>query len=324
MQNPCLDFCAALLGSPSILQRKTERKSLAVSSHSLSGWRLYRAPGSLTSVPPQGGVMKKLTAFLIGVAARTLLRSARLFCLAFLLLLASAWAQNFDRGFMPYQSYQGSGLDSVNLSNGNLLLHIPIISYPQRGTMPPLTLSLRYNNPRWNIVFNPYDYWGTTRYIATWQHDGSSIVIVRDDTYSALEYDYTDAITGVGAAAFHAVDSSGAHHVLEPTGASDPNAGLNTQMESIDATGLQLATGFVSAPQILYVPVIDPRGIRHLAPLIKQDDTTGIQSPSPLSTIQNGFTEITQDPSGNAITPQVTSPDGVTPKVTGWVDSIGR
>ncbi len=29
--------------------------------------------------------MKKLTAFLIGVAARTLLRSARLFCLAFLL-----------------------------------------------------------------------------------------------------------------------------------------------------------------------------------------------------------------------------------------------
>src|SRR5258708_2459026 len=174
-----------------------------------------------------GGVMKKVT--------------AGLFFLASLLLLSSpAWAQNFDRGFMPYESYQGSGLDSVNLSNGNLLLHIPIVSYPQRGTMPPLTLSLRYDQPRWNIVVNPYEYWGTTRYIATWQHDGSSILIVRDDTYTFLEYNYTDAITGVGAAAFHAVDSSGAHHVLEPTGPSDPNGVLNPQMESIDATGLHL------------------------------------------------------------------------------------
>src|SRR5258708_34501396 len=189
--------------------------------------------------------------------------------------------------------------------------------------MPPLTLSLRYNNPRWNIVFTSYDDYGITKWLANWQHDGSSILIVRDDTYTFLEYNYTDAITGVGAAAFHAVDSSGAHHVLEPTGPSDPNGGLNPQMESIDATGLQLASGFVSANGLLYVPVIDSQGIRHLAPLIKQDDTTGIQLPGPLLTVQNGFRETTQDPSGNVITPQVTL-NGSMITVNGWVDAIGR
>jgi hypothetical protein len=145
--------------------------------------------------------MRKITDFLIGIAARTLLRPARLLCLTSFLLLASAtWAQNFDRGFVPYESYQGSGLDSVNLSNGNLLLHIPIISYPQRGTMPPLTLSLRYNNPRWNLVFTPFDDYGITKWHANWQHDGSSIRIARDDAYSVFEYDYTDPNHGLWSA----------------------------------------------------------------------------------------------------------------------------
>lgn len=36
-------------------------------------------------------------------------------------------------GLTPYQSFQGGNFDSINLSNGNVLLRIPLIDYPQRG-----------------------------------------------------------------------------------------------------------------------------------------------------------------------------------------------
>ena len=64
-------------------------------------------------------------------------------CLVCALLLIAAlpsMAQDpsdFEKGFQPYQSYGLTDFDTINLLNGNLLLHIPIISYPQRGNMPP-------------------------------------------------------------------------------------------------------------------------------------------------------------------------------------------
>jgi hypothetical protein len=40
---------------------------------------------------------------------------------------------NLDQGMKPYGSYMGGKLDTVSLTNGNLMLHIPLVSYPQRG-----------------------------------------------------------------------------------------------------------------------------------------------------------------------------------------------
>src|SRR5713101_6402650 len=41
---------------------------------------------------------------------------------------------NLENGFKPYGSYDGTHLDTVNLMNGNLQVHIPLPpSYPQRG-----------------------------------------------------------------------------------------------------------------------------------------------------------------------------------------------
>jgi RHS repeat-associated protein len=37
------------------------------------------------------------------------------------------------QGLTPYQSFHGGDFDSINLSNGNVLLRIPVIDYPQRG-----------------------------------------------------------------------------------------------------------------------------------------------------------------------------------------------
>ena len=46
----------------------------------------------------------------------------------------------------PYGSYTGGAIDTVDLATGNLMLNIPLISFPQRGTLPPLSFSVELNN----------------------------------------------------------------------------------------------------------------------------------------------------------------------------------
>ena len=52
-----------------------------------------------------------------------------------------------EQGIKPYGSYDGGNLDSVNLANGSLSLHIPLISYPQRGGKLNVGFSIAYSNP---------------------------------------------------------------------------------------------------------------------------------------------------------------------------------
>jgi len=66
----------------------------------------------------------------------------RVFVLTVMLMkwgTAPVWAQiqpHFENGFKPYGSYDGTHLDSINLMNGNLMLHAPLLpDYPQRGKL---------------------------------------------------------------------------------------------------------------------------------------------------------------------------------------------
>src|SRR6266404_3104033 len=68
-----------------------------------------------------------------------------------------------------------------------------------------------------------------------------------------------------------------------------------------------------------YVPVIDAQGIKHLTAFI----SNSMNDPPLFPLYENGFLDITQDPNGNVITPQVTYTGGSF-NVTGWVDTIGR
>src|SRR5260370_30847350 len=96
-----------------------------------------------------------------------------------LVVLPLGWGQFPDipdKGFRPFGSYQLSDIDSVNLATGNLVLHIPIVSYPQRGNVPPLSLSVRYNNPRWAVRFQyggVQQYTGADIWWARWGDDGA-------------------------------------------------------------------------------------------------------------------------------------------------------
>lgn len=62
-----------------------------------------------------------------------------IFVLFVILGLATlAFAQtnpNLETGFKPFGSYDDANFDSISLTNGNLILHIPMFSYPQRGDL---------------------------------------------------------------------------------------------------------------------------------------------------------------------------------------------
>lgn len=66
-----------------------------------------------------------------------------------------------QQGLQPYQSYEGGNIDHINMANGNLYVHIPLVDYPQRGSLK-LSFGLDSNNKSWITYYNPNDhntYW---------------------------------------------------------------------------------------------------------------------------------------------------------------------
>src|SRR5258708_17946722 len=67
------------------------------------------------------------------------------------------WAQsnpNEEQGLKPYDSWHGGDLDSVSLSNGGLVLHIPLASFPQRGNLD-LSFMVRFSTKQWRFSLHP-------------------------------------------------------------------------------------------------------------------------------------------------------------------------
>lgn len=64
-----------------------------------------------------------------------------LFAIILVLTVLPASSQtdpNLENGFKPYGTYSGSNIDSINLENGNLIVHIPMpFGLPQRGRIQP-------------------------------------------------------------------------------------------------------------------------------------------------------------------------------------------
>jgi hypothetical protein len=59
------------------------------------------------------------------------MKSVRLLVLAIIIVAGAISVQsqiqpNLENGYKPYGSYQGTEIDTTNLMNGNLTLHIPM------------------------------------------------------------------------------------------------------------------------------------------------------------------------------------------------------
>lgn len=73
---------------------------------------------------------------------------------ALFLLTALLWAitatgqtaPELEQGLKPFGSYNSGNIDVVNVFNGNLMVNVPLISYPQRGGTLKLEFALLSNN----------------------------------------------------------------------------------------------------------------------------------------------------------------------------------
>jgi RHS repeat-associated protein len=74
--------------------------------------------------------------------ARPVLHLSLLFAAALILLFFGALyspaqdISSLQNGIVPFGSYDGGDIDTVNISSGNLNIHIPLFNYPQRGSLP--------------------------------------------------------------------------------------------------------------------------------------------------------------------------------------------
>jgi RHS repeat-associated protein len=164
--------------------------------------------------------------------------------------VASAQA-DFEKGFQAYQSYHGSDFDTVNLANGNLILNIPLLSYEQRGGLPPVVISIRSNSTTFQSTppfqNGPPD---------TNQHEVSSLVvgspwgqphvtISPGGSFWKEERIVISQHGGPGGgpeylARFVATDESGATHSLGGAIANQVQGYVPGIMYSVDGSGLML------------------------------------------------------------------------------------
>jgi hypothetical protein len=85
------------------------------------------------------------------------MRSLRLLSFALLVLAflptVGQTNVNEEQGLKPYDAWHGGDLDSVSMTSGGLSLHIPLLSYPQRGNLD-LSFSIFASSKQWRTRIN--------------------------------------------------------------------------------------------------------------------------------------------------------------------------
>src|ERR1051326_1587283 len=198
---------------------------------------------------------------------------AVLLIIAILSLAASAVAQkapDLENGFKNYGSYDGSHLDTVNLMNGNLLLHAPLLpSYRQRGNLS-LQPILAFNSKTWQVICGTMPAGGDV--VCGWYKGGTGVILQRpmDVGIQRTIYNfYTGTQVQVSAQGYSLTSADGSTHQLMPTVVIN---GVYTELESIDTTGYHVvmsgsdSNGIPTTATITdrhgnrFVAVFDPSG----------------------------------------------------------------
>jgi RHS repeat-associated protein len=131
-----------------------------------------------------------------------------------------------NQGIQPFQSYDGGDLDSVNLATGGLSLHIPVVSFPQRGAFH-LDYYIGYSSPNAasDFTYEDYGYWIIYSYPPTISLNGFPRVY---DSASSCGTDCTVSQISL-------VEGNTSH----PLGYTNSAA---TQARSVDGTGFFVTT----------------------------------------------------------------------------------
>jgi hypothetical protein len=137
-----------------------------------------------------------------------------------------------EQGLKPYGSFHGGDIDSISMANTKLNLHIPLVSYPQRGGKLHVGFTVTYTAP----VYTPLVDGGTGKppvWFASYSEglsglSGTTVAIVPDfkplvvcapgncPYYEIYEPDGSvHAMLGVGSGLVRSADATG--YVYNPT-----------------------------------------------------------------------------------------------------------
>jgi len=189
-----------------------------------------------------------------------------------------------ERGLKPYGTFEGGAIDSVSTTNGNLNLHLPLVSYPQRGGKLSVVFSVIFRN-------NSYEYTPNTVPACTQKPfvcDYGTVVLgpgMGIVPNIGLTADVSSVIPPFNGPYATLVTPDGSQHEMGP---------VSGGWRSLDATGYLCVNNCGT--------IIDRDGIRY--------------------TSLNGAGQATriEDPNGNYISATVNSNGAV----TGYLDTMGR
>jgi RHS repeat-associated protein len=194
-----------------------------------------------------------------------------------------------DQGIMPFQAYDGGNFDSVNLATGTLTLHIPLVSFPQRGGKLRADFKISYNSPSFGSVTCTYEDYGCRWNVSAYP---TPVSIVADTFVSVGAKIAYSCGTNCNATYSTFSESDGSTHPGGWTNAT------TAQARSLDGSGF-LGT-VASTP---FNTVVDRRGVTYYCPL------------------NSNFTSnpcVATDPNGNQMTFNVCC------SFMGFTDTMGR
>ena len=189
-----------------------------------------------------------------------LLQSFVIIC-AFSNLLSAQTPPSLENGWKPYGSYEGSHLDTVNLMNGNLMLHAPLISgAAQRGSLQIAT-SLYVTSQDWQVVCKPG---------CAWSKGGTGVKIVQTPYLRVHrtvnnDYEYANTVVSDGFA-YTIVGPDDSTHSLHGVAGTEDSLGEPTQFDSVDFSGYHLTMSVPDANHptvLLHFTVTDRDGNKY-------------------------------------------------------------
>jgi YD repeat-containing protein len=186
-------------------------------------------------------------------------------CIFSTLILAQA-GPNLENGFKNYGSYDGSHLDTVNLMNGNLMLHIPVLpAFAERGEFAP-QYSLYVTSKSWQVHCKSNPPYGE---ICWWDSNNPGVMLISAEGLMAsrtLVKDFSgDGTIFYTTQGYSVTGPDGSVHQFAPVSGQPQDAYSNdTVFESLDTSGYHLVVSNPDLNGVMNnVMVIDRKGIKY-------------------------------------------------------------
>ncbi len=250
------------------------------------------------------------------------MKLAKLLCVsafvcAFSNLILAQAAPNLENGFKNYGSYDGSHLDTVNVMNGNLMLHIPVLpAYAQRGEFAP-QYSLYMTSKSWQIHCKPNPPNGQ---ICWWDSNSPGVMLLSAEGIMVSRTLVKD-FSGTGqifytTQGYSVTGPDGSVHQFAPVPGKPLDAYSNyTVFESLDTSGYHLVVSNPDANGVMNnVMVIDRKGNQYPGVFSTYADFKSCYHPgtNAISTPSNYQPVIDDAPFGEGFCKQVAYPMQVT------------